>query len=401
MLKRIENIYVIIIILLSTSLYSLSFLGPVAKGSQIAGILLILVLLAIHIVYSEQILFKHNFKPFIALIFISLITSTLMAKFSRDQSLGDTMFAQRALFYYLFYFLLHQLKIKPGDLEKIFIFFGLLGIALYLVQFFVYPKVIFQNVWIRSDRGTIRVYMQGTHYVAIAYLMSIQAFLRTNKIKYLILILLFYSNFILLGGRQTMAIMLLILVLFLIFSKKVKSRFLISLLIAVCIACVLSMFQGIFTALLEQSNKDTTHGKDYIRFLAIRHYMTDFFKTPLAYITGNGMYSANSAYGMEMLRNQSHGLFIGDIGLIGNYALYGPLFVIGVLGICFKSLLFKIQENYVYIRYMFIVIIISLFTGGGFVDSDFIVAVLCLIYIIDVSNYYPTYKSNKLTSTIH
>jgi len=392
MLKRIENIFVIIIILLSTSLFSISFLGPLTKIAQISGIILIFGLLAIYIVYSDKIHFKQNFKPYIVLILFSFVTSMLMAKFSRDQSLGDTVFAQRALFYYFFYFLLHQLKIKPRDLEQIFLFFGLLGVVLYLVQFFLYPKIIF-NVFILSGRGTIRIYLEGASYVGVAYLISIQAFLRTSKIKYLLLILLFYSKFVLLGGRQTMAIMLFVLVLFIIFSKKVKSRIFIGFLVMVCIAIILYMFQDIFQALIIRSQTDVRQGDTYIRFIAAKYFLTDFFKNPLAYFTGNGMYKSDSEYGMEMIRIMSNGIFLGDIGLIGNYAIYGLLFVIGVLGICIKSILTKIHENYIYIKYMFITILMSLLTGAAFVESDFIVFVICLIYIVDVSKHY---QSNKI-----
>ncbi|MBN1183884.1 MAG: hypothetical protein JXB49_16445, partial [Bacteroidales bacterium] len=384
MLKRIENIYIIIIILLSTSFFSLSFLGPLAKGFEILGILFTFALLALYLVYSDQKLFKHNFTTYIVLVFLSLITSMSMAYYSRGQSIADTLLAQRAIYYYIFYFLLHQLKIKPKDLEQIFIFFGLLSILLYLVQFFLYPKVIF-DVFMLPDRGTIRIYMQGSSYVSIAYLMCIQGFFRTNKIGYLILVLIFFSNFVLLGARETMAIMSLVLILFLLFSKKVKSRIFIGILVLFGIGLIFILFQEIFLALIVQSKRDTSLGTGYIRFAAAKYFLTDFFNTPVAYFTGNGMYSNNSSYGVEISRIMSKRFFLGDIGIIGNYAIYGPLFVIGVLGICFKSIKSKIQENFIYIKYMFIVIILSLLTGGAFADADFIVFIMCLLYLIDVS----------------
>lgn len=191
MLKRIENFYVFFIILCSTSFLSLSVLGPVGKMGELLGIGVIVILLLLHIVYSDQKIFKQQYTFFIALIFLSLITSMLMAKFSRDQDFKDTLFAQRAIYYYFFYFLLHQLKVRPQDLEKIFIFFGLLHVAMYIIQFFMFPKVVF-DVFMLADRGTIRIYLKGSDYMAIAYFISIQAFFRTNKFKYLILILLFF-----------------------------------------------------------------------------------------------------------------------------------------------------------------------------------------------------------------
>jgi len=371
-------------------------LGSGTKIIELLGVGIIIVLLVLHIVYADHANIRHNFSWLILCIFLSLITSMFMARFSRDQGFAETLYAQRAIYYYLLYFLLHQLKIKPEDLERIFIAFGLLNVFLYFVQFFLFPRVIF-DVFMLSDRGTIRIYMNGMDYLAISYFMSIQAFLRTNKIRYLLFTLLFFSIFILLGGRQTMAIMALTLVLFIIFSKKVKSRLFIGFLLAVCVFLVLLMFQGIFDALIKQSARDRSLGSEYIRFISARHFLTDFFRTPFAYITGNGMFSNSSNYGREIKRLMTQGYFLGDIGIIGNYAIYGAFFVIGVIGICIKSLIIRIENNHIYIRYMFIAITLSLITGGGFVNSDFICATMCLLYLIDISHFTINKKSETAT----
>lgn len=392
MLKRIENIFVLFIIICSTSFYSLTMLGPLAKGAELLGVLAIVVLLFIYWTYSDQKLFKQQYTLLIMLIFISLFTSMVMAQATREQSFSSTLIAQRAIYYYLFYFLLHQLKIKPSDLEKIFIALGIVHVILYLLQFFFYPKILF-DVFMLSDRGTIRIYMKGSDYLVISYFMCIQAFFRTNKIKYLLLTLVFFSIFILLGGRQTMAIMAFVLILFLIYDKKVKSRILLGMLIMACVFLVFIIFQEIFQQLVVQSAKDSRLGADYIRFVSARYFLTDFFKSPLAYITGNGMYSNSTNYGIEIKRLMSHGYYLGDIGLIGNYAIYGIFFIIGVIGICVKSLRARILEAHTYVKYMFIAIVLSLITGGGFVNADFICSITCLLYMIDVSVHFKRSKA--------
>lgn len=372
-------------------------LGPLAKGAELLGVLAIVILLFIYWTYSDQKIFRQQYTLLILLIFISLFTSTVMAQATREQSFSSTLIAQRAIYYYLFYFLLHQLKIKPSDLEKIFIALGIVHVILYLLQYFFYPKILF-DVFMLSDRGTIRIYMKGSDYLVISYFMCIQAFFRTNKVKYLLLTLVFFSIFILLGGRQTMAIMAFVLILFLIYDKKVKSRIFLGILIMACIFLVFIIFQEIFQQLVVQSSKDTRLGANYIRFVSARHFLTDFFKSPLAYITGNGMFSNNTSYGIEIKRLMSQGYYLGDIGLLGNYAIYGLFFVIGVLGICIRAFRTKILQNHVYIKYMFIAIVLSLITGGGFVNADFICAICCLLYIIDVSAHSEIHQidSSKL-----
>jgi hypothetical protein len=189
------------------------------------------------------------------------------------------------------------------------------------------------------------------------------------------------------GGRETMAIMVLVLVLFILFSRKVRSKILISLLLTAGVFAIFIIFQEVFQALFKQTTTDIARGNEYIRIVAIKYYLTDFFKTPWAYFTGNGMYSLETSYGREMSRITSMQYYLGDIGLIGNYVVYGPLFVIGVLGICFKSVFFRIMYRYIYIRYLFIAVLISLITGGGFGNSDFICFIMCIIYMIDISAF--------------
>lgn len=230
----------------------------------------------------------------------------------------------------------------------------------------------------------------------ISYMMSIQAFLRTNKLKYLIFTLIFFSISILLGGRETMALMVLILVLFVLFNKKVKSRVFIGILMMAGIFAAFLLFQEVFQALVKQTRSDVSMGQDYIRIVAAKYFLTDFFKTPWAYLTGNGMYNAGTAYGNEIARITSRQFFLGDIGIVGNFAIYGTFFVIGVLGICFKAVTFPLKDRFIYIRYLFIAGIIVLITGGGFATSDYICFIVCILYIIDVSPYLKDEKTKEI-----
>ena len=385
LLKKVNTIIIVLVILCSTSFYSLSFLGPFIKGSELIGGLLIITFLILHIVYGNGINIKRNFYVPVLLILFSVILSMITARACRDQDVPNTLFAQRAMYYYLFYFLLHEMKPKTRDLEKLFLIFGIIHVIFYFIQFTIYPKIIF-DVFILEQRGTIRIYLKGSDYLAISYFISIQRYFRTNRPKYLLLILLFFSIFVLLGGRQTMAIMAICLIAFLLIDKRVKSKLFNGILIVSIIFLVLIMFQNIFQELLLQSQKDTNLGKNYIRLLAVKYFLTDFFKCPIAYITGNGMYANHTLYGKEIESLSVYKrYFLGDIGLIGNYVIYGLLFVIGVLSICIKSFRIKIEKKYDYIKYMFLSIVLALLLGGGFASADFICAIMIALYILDVS----------------
>jgi len=386
-LRKTNNLVVIFIIICSTSFYKFSFLGRMDKVAELIGVGLIVFSIILFFVYSKRLdqPIRRNFVTPILLILISLIPSMLVANTEHGQSFGFTMYAQRALYYYMLYFLLHQMKIEIKDLERIFFGLGFFYVFLYYLQVVLYPNIIF-DAYVRAARGTIRIYLSGSDYMAISLFMSVQYFLRTNKIKYLIYSLLFFSIFVLMGGRQMMAIVVFAIALFVLFDRKVKSRSFLIFLGLVLATAVYFMFQEIFEALLVQSQKDTSTSEGYVRFRAAKFFLTEFMDNSWTYVAGNGRSYPNSRYGSEIrFYADNYGYYLGDIGLIGNYVVYGALFVAGVIAICFRSLKLKIEEEYVYIKYMILTIVLAMITSAGFTKADAISFMMILLYIIDRS----------------
>ena len=384
-LRRINNLILIFIILCSASFYQLSFLGSVQTIVELAGIGVIVFLIAIHGIYSDQKTIPHHFTVPIALIILSLVTSTFMAKYGRDQDFWQTIYAQRDIYYYFLYFLLHQMKIKTKDMETIFYGLGIVYVILYLLQYFLYPTIISDGI-VLWDRGTVRIYIYGSAYFNISFLMALQYFLRTNKFKYLFLLLVFFVIFVLTGGRLDLVIVLFITILFVIFDKKVKSRLFMALLGITGIALLFIIFQNIFESIVTQSHSDMGKGENYVRILAMKYYLTDFFKHPLAYLTGNGMGYHHSEYGRFLLRIDESGFNLSDIGIIGQYAIYGAFFVAGIIMLIVRSLKIKMEPKFYYIKYQYISVIIALLTAPIFDNADMICFFMCVAYLIDVSN---------------
>ncbi len=369
--KRINILVYTIIILCSTSLYKFSVFGIFQEIAELIGVGIILIVLVLHGVYSEHNkgIRKHFVFP-VSLIILSLIGSMSMAYYTRDQPIIQTIFAQRAIYFYLLYFVLHQLKISAKDLERIWIMLGVVYIILFLVQYSVFPKILF-DAYVRSDRGTIRIYLPGSVYLMISFFFCAQYFFRTNRIKYLILLLLIFVIYILTGGRQILATILLVLILFLMIDRQIKSRIVLAILGLAGVFAGYVLFQGIIEGILHESERNLGQGDSYVRFRAVNYYLTDFFKSPIAYITGNGMFFSSSNYGKEIMYIKvTHHYVLGDIGLFGNYAIYGAFFVWGILYICYKSLVTSIESRYTYIKLMFLTMVISAVIAGGFGQSD-------------------------------
>jgi hypothetical protein len=184
-----------------------------------------------------------------------------------------------------------------------------------------------------------------------------------------------------------MATVVLIVVMFLLFDRRIKSRLAITFVGIVSAFAIYFIFQGVFEAIFNVSQSDLRLGENYIRFRAAEYYLTDFFKSPIAYITGNGMFNWDSSYGKEVTFNMVyHRYYLADIGLVGNYAIFGLLFVLGIFIILIRSLSIKIESNYMYIRLMFISMLLSVIIAAGFALSDTICFVTLAMYVIDVSN---------------
>ena len=149
------------------------------------------------------------------------------------------------------------------------------------------------------------------------------------------------------------------------------------------------MFKNIFVQMLEVTQHTRKTGLENIRIRAIGFYFTTMFPNGLSYIFGNGVASGESELASRMfLYSSKYGYYISDIGIIGNYINYGAFFVIGVIGMLWKIFKTKIEPSFNHLKYFFLVVLLTLPTGGGFSASELIVVVCLSLYILDVSTFF-------------
>jgi hypothetical protein len=85
-----------------------------------------------------------------------------------------------------------------------------------------------------------------------------------------------------------------------------------------------------------------------------------------------------------------YGFFMSDLGLIGDYVRFGVLYIIGVIIVFVKVFRTKFPEKYMFIKYYFYVMLLTLFTGGSaFADGSNIVTLCIIMYLIDYLKYNP------------
>ena len=391
-----KNILVVIIVL-----GSLAFFEPVFLNRQTIGMIhlgitgIILALILVYSVYDTSKKMRATFVFEIFLLFFAVFLSMIGAFLFHYQSFEITLMAQRTLYLFLFYFLLHQLKPKPGFIIRLFVVISIVWSVLYIIQWFAFPTQLFgANMF--KDRNTIRIFMPGVSFAVIAYFICILKFLNTNHYKYLLVLLLLLFLFVLLGTRQVLGPVLLITIIILIQSKRFNSKFVIILLGVASIIPIYFIFQDIVVAMIDITKQQSQSIAENIRVKAVLFYFYRFSPGTLSFLIGNGAYSAHSSYGI-MMDNYSKlfGYYLADIGIIGEFILYGIVFVIAELIILFRMAFFRYPEEFKFIKYAVYSMFFSLFVGAGsFALAEGIIMMTLLLYLTDVAAWIK--KDEKL-----
>ena len=351
---------------------------------QFSTILLLFLVILMQAIYWKIPLYKQYFTTPVFLIFTGVFLSMLAANLFHNQNFAISLWAQRSMYFYAFYFVLHILKIPIKTLEKIIIISGVIYAFAFLIQYFAFPQVIF-DVRLGVERGTIRIFLPGLAIMNLAYFIALTRIIFKNALNYIPYILLFFSIYILTGTRSMIAGPTIVTVLVLILSNKIKSKALIIFLVIAVAGTTYYMFQDIITNLVSISQEQTAHSEEDIRVRAAKFFLTDFFPNKIAYITGNGEGHQASPFGLAINAFKiNYGYYQSDIGIIGEYTKYGAFFVLGVIILLYKGIIFRTDPRYQYIRYFFILALISLPLAQGFTSPDYIITICILMYIIDM-----------------
>jgi len=346
---------------------------------------LIILTLLFQVIYWKIPLYKQRFVVPLVLIYVGVALSMFTAYAEHGQSFGVSLWAQRFMYFYLFYFFLHVLQLDVKQIEKIIVFFGLLYVAAYVVQYVAHPRILF-DVRIDPSRGTIRIFLPGLSFLILAFFLSMQEVFQRNSVRHMIYMLLFFSIIVLSGTRQVTANLGFVGVMALIFSKRVQSRLLLFFLAALAAVAAYFIFQDIIHQLLSLSREQTANAEaEMARLRAAEFFLTDFFPDKPAYITGNGESHAWSSFGQQVdAYKVNYGFFQSDIGIIGEYTKYGAFFVAGAILLLIKMLSQKLPQKQQYIRYFLFSTLISLPFAMTFTRHYYIVILCILMYIIDV-----------------
>lgn len=387
-----EIIFVFIVILGALELFQIKFLSEnILKMVELGSLGLMLLFVIIDSIYNREERIDASFSKEIGLMLLALFLSMYVANSAHGQSFQITFIAQRHMYFYVFYFFLHGLRLRPNDIIIIIVGLGILISLLYLIQYVAYPRELFR-VRISDERGTLRIFFPGQSFIFMTFYFSLLKFFDKYKYPWLILTGLTFVIIILLGSRLILLTTVVISGYFLLTSDKVKSKLLLIPVGILALLVLLFVFQGIFTQLIEISKGQQANFADDVRVRAAVFFLTEFFPNSLAYFLGNGVESLNSDYGamVYQIRDELH-FFQGDIGIIGDYTQFGVIFVIVAASIYIKSLSTKYPYEYKFLYYYMLFITVLMLMSGDFGNVGAYIPILLILYVIDVTKHDAKY----------
>ena len=341
---------------------------------------------------------KKSFTVPVIFLLSGVLLSTLPAYYFHGQSFGITLYQQRYMYAFLFYFLLFYLFPKPDFIFNLILYLALFAGVFFIVQYVIYPARI-TDAKIFMQRGTIRMNLPGMYLMHIGFFLSSGRFLTEYRLKYGLIALLLLLVAILSGFRSILALYLLISAGILLFNKTVKNRFLIFSLYFIFLVAGFFSFQSIIIEMKTSAEKESTEGTSNIRYRAAEYFVGNSINENMTMVLGNGVPSERSSYGRKLaLISLRQGYYLSDIGIAGFYFKFGLLSSIMVLFILLKVILSGLPEKISFIRYFFLFQFALIFnTTLAFDSLPDIILVCFLLYLYDVRRSSPV--SEELVKT--
>ncbi|MFN3556967.1 MAG: hypothetical protein ACK4VN_13485 [Bacteroidales bacterium] len=392
-----SKIIIVTIVLSSIGLLHLRGLGIFVRLMDVITAGGIIFLFLIYTLYSS---YKHNEKQHftIPILFIiaGVLISVLPAKYIHGQPITISLYQQRHMYAFLFYFILFYLRPEKEWLFNLFLYMSLTIGLLYVIQYVLYPIMI-TDAKVFVQRGTIRMNLPGAYYMTLGFYLSVDRFFSRKNIVYGISAIFLFSIAILSGFRTTVASYILISSALLLFSKRIKNRLLLTLLFGLFFISGIFAFQNVVDEMISSAQSESVEGTENIRYRAAEFLLSLNNEDKSSYILGNGEPSQRSRYGMKLFVIAiTRGYYLSDIGIFGFYFKFGIIPTASVIIIMLMFLTSKVNPDLVFIKLFFIhhtfIIANSLLP---FDDLAGIIMLCMLFYLYDINK--PQDQLNKTT----
>ena len=333
---------------------------------------------------------RMHFKCSILLFVSGFFLSSLTAYFDWGQSFMVTLFAQRFILAFpFFYLLLHGFNVKPHEMKIFCEIIAWFSIAVLLAQFVVPATTLFDFASLEKEECFSREVLQFRFSSFILCLMPmylcLYSYFKTRSGKSFFWIILLLACYFVGQNRSTLFPLICFFFILLILGLKSKKG-IVAFVSVLIMAIFVSFFCGDITnGLIEETFRQIANS-DYTRFQSFDFFVFEFSKSPLGYIFGNGLASDKVEFGqfVNYLKTSHHHYYQSDIGLAGDYSKYGLPFVLSLLLIVTKML----KINKWRTMTVFWIFHLGVFTIFSFELGQTCVLVAFLCYITDLNANY-------------
>ena len=343
-------------------------------------------------------------KNIIVIFLICPLLSIIPAMMFHNQSFSQSFIAVlNTLPGVLMYWILHKLNPKPKFVIGGLLLMAVVWSSIEAIQQFTYPNYVFGYRAVAEDviKGTMLDQRNGIWQYKIQpwYIGMIAAFYswqqlltsKQNKKLFIFVFIIALCGIYLYMARVVIVSTICMLVyIFILINKRQKMNKARMIFIVCLFAIPIAVnFNNLFGELLDSTQEQVGDYEVDIRSTAAAFYGLEYFPNAVCYILGNGLPHPYSSYGKEIYDIEDiMFLYRADVGLIGDYNIYGAIYIIALV-----VLFLKVYHYRHFLQPYQVASLLSLFLGSYIMPpfrGNHVFLVLCILYVAD-------YNYNKIT----
>lgn len=303
-----------------------------------------LIILYVFFITHRRITYKSVFSHVIVLLMLVPLLQTFSKVFIYHESVYDERGLYTQLITFFFFYIFQAKQIEEKDLVKAITIVGFIVFFIQIWQvlnphsavFGVYrPDDLDHGREMAEERNHLYRYRLGTDFITLfCFYYSWGALQNKYSLKRLCMFAIFAISLYLYLTRQLMFVSLLAIFCTFIFNKNLKIKLWKVILVILVVGLLFYQFaSAVFGDLIERTLKELDDTN--IRVLAAAYYWEGITESPIVFLIGHGPIN-------ELLYLQEYyEFYTSDVGLIGEWFLYGLLWLI-----LYGYILFLVLKKY-------------------------------------------------------
>lgn len=292
-----------------------------------------------------------------------------------------------------FYYVFMGTHLKIDSLEFILTTLCFLFCGAYIIQYIVFPKVLFQGALADGLNIELRFRLTGQCLGAISFLMGINKLFVKLSNKYLYLSIGGLLVTLMVGFRSQMAALALVTLVMFIRVKGIKItaylKYIVLGTLFVAAFAQIPVVKSKIQEMVDRNESANFDNQDYIRIVTYDYYTSEMNKRPHSFITGLGLPGSHSKYQIKIdSLKHKNGIVWADWGLVGLSWMLGYPGTLVIIIICIYTMFVKVPKPYYYISFSFLFLLLGsimtreIFRVGAFFIQAYLLMLLNKVYLI-------------------